>query len=133
MEQSFSKDPVGHIKLSVSNFKQSHDFYDCIFRKLGFTKISQKEESAGWVTREGFGIWISQAKHQEPKHVFSAPGLHHLCLKAHSIEEVDAVYKIVKDKTTIFDKPQAYPQYTEKYYAVFFSDPDSMKLEVAYY
>ena len=33
----------------------------------------------------------------------------------------------------VFDKPQSYPEYTKKYYAVFFSDPDGMKIEVAYY
>lgn len=34
---------------------------------------------------------------------------------------------------TVFDAPAAYPQYTPNYYAVFFVDPDGMKLEYGYY
>ena len=128
-----SKDPLGHIKLSVSNFSKSRDFYSKLFEKLGFNNISNKERSAGWATKEGFGISIAQAEHKDLKHIFMAPGLHHLCFKAASKKQVDAVYEMIKEKTLVFDLPQKYPEYTKKYYAVFFSDPDGLKLEVAYY
>ena len=127
-----SKDPLGHVKLAVSDFEKSKVFYARLFNKLGFAQISDKENSAGWVTLEGFGIWIAQAK-LAGKHKFSAPGFHHLCIKAGSEREVDEVYELVKSDTRVFDLPQKYPKYTEKYYAVFFSDPDGMKLEVAFY
>jgi len=39
----------------------------------------------------------------------------------------------MKKGTFIFDTPQKYPNYTDKYYAVYFADPDGIKLEVAYY
>jgi len=133
MKNSSAKDPLGHVKLSVSDFKKSTAFYGKLFAKLGFAQISDKEESAGWVTSEGFGIWIEQAETLSPKHKFSAPGFHHLCVKARSPEEVDEVYEMIKNETHIFAVPKKYPEYTEKYYAVFFSDPDGMKLEVAYY
>lgn len=79
-----SKDPSGHLKLSVRNFSASKKFYAKLFDTLGLVQISDKEESAGWVTKEGFGIWIAQARALEPRHVFSAPGFHHLCVKAAS-------------------------------------------------
>ena len=128
-----SKDPLGHIKLTVSDFNKSKTFYSELFEKLNFPHVSDKKKSSGWVTLEGFGIWISQSKFLEPKHKFSAPGFHHLCFKAKSEKEVDKIYEFLKDKTKIFDAPQKYPKYTENYYAVFFSDPDGLKLEVAYY
>ena len=133
MNSISSKDPLGHIKLSVSDFTKSKKFYTKLFKKMEFKQISDKETSAAWVTLEGFGIWISQANISEPKYKFSAPGLHHLCLKARSKKEVDRIYEILKDETRIFDKPQKYPKYTPEYYAVFFSDPDGIKLEIAYY
>ena len=133
MNNNSSKDPLGHVKLAVSDFKKSKMFYSKLFDKLGFAQVSDKEQSAGWVTPEGFGIWIGQAKLIEPKHKFSAPGLHHLCLKADSERKVDEVYELVRNESHIFDSPQKYPKYTQKYYAVFFSDPDGMKLEVAFY
>lgn len=133
MKDSPSRDPLGHIKIAVSDFKKSLGFYKLIFGKLGFVQVSSKERSAAWVTKEGFGISIAQAENLEPKYKFFAPGLHHLCVKASSEEEVDSIYETIKNKTLIFDPPQKYPDYTDKYYAVFFSDPDGIKLEVAYY
>lgn len=133
MKNSLSRDPLGHIKLSVSNFQKSKTFYSSIFDNLGFAQVSNKDRSAAWVTIEGFGITIVQAEKLEPKHVFSAPGLHHLCFKAKSKEQVNSIYEIIKHKTFIFDKPQAYPEYTSKYYAFFFADPDGIKLEIAFY
>ncbi|MBI2573646.1 VOC family protein [Candidatus Woesearchaeota archaeon] len=132
MEYS-SKDPSGHLKLTVSDFQKSNIFYSLLFDMLGFEQISIKEQSAGWVTPQGFGIWIAQAKITDLKPVFSAPGFHHLCLKATSPQQVDAIYTLMKNQTFIFDPPQKYSKYTEKYYAFFFADPDGMKLEVAYY
>ena len=55
------------------------------------------------------------------------------CFKVNSVDKVNKLYNILKDNTLIFDKPANYPQYTEKYFAVFFADPDGIKLEVAHY
>ncbi len=133
MEKDISKDPSGHIKIAVSDIEKSKIFYTEIFDKLGFNQVSNKEKSAGWVTKQGFGIWISQAGKKQPAYTFSAPGLHHFCIKAESKEEVNAVFELIKNKVHVFDPPQAYPEYAPKYYAVFFADPDGIKLEVAYY
>ena len=37
------------------------------------------------------------------------------------------------DWPLLIDPPKLYPQYAPDYYAVFFRDPDGIKLEVAYY
>lgn len=129
-----SKDPLGHVKLAVSDFGKSFDFYKVLFDHLGLDQVSDKTASAGWVTSEGFGIWIAQAEVDLAPLEHGAPGLHHLCLKAESTEQVDELYdQLLGVESRIFSPPQAYPQYTDSYYAVFFSDPDGMKLEVAYY
>jgi len=126
-------DPSGHIKLSVTDIDKSKAFYSALFKTLGFKRVAYGELKAGWVTNGGFGISIVQAKILRPKHKFTAPGFHHLCLKARSTKVVDSVYKLIKAKTHAYDAPQKYPEYSKKYYAVFFADPDGMKLEVAYY
>ncbi len=128
-----SDDPSGHLKLSVRDFGTSKTFYVRLFVTLGFVQIADKEHSAGWATKEKFGIWIAQAEIPEPQYVFSAPGFHHLCVKASSESQVDQIYEMVKGETRIFNPPRKYPEYTPDYYAVFFADPDGMKIEVAYY
>lgn len=127
-------DPAGHITLAVSDFEKSKKFYRALFEQLRFETIRDGEHSAAWATREGFGIWIRQAEHAQPRYKYFAPGLQHLCVKAKTKKEVDVIYKhLSAKKTHIFDKPKSYPEYTRKYYAVFFADPDGIKIEVAYY
>ena len=47
--------------------------------------------------------------------------------------EVDGLHRVLLDMgAEILDPPQAFPQYTEGYYAVFFLDPDGIKLELAH-
>lgn len=123
-------DPLGHIRIAVSEFEKSRRFYGALFAELGFRHVSEK----GWVSPEGLGVWIIQAAHPDHHYVFEAPGLHHLCLKAQSREEVDRILGfLIEHHVPIVATPQAYPQYTPDYYAVFFSDPDGIELEVACY
>jgi len=127
-------DPCGHTKIAVSNFKNSYLFYKDIFEELGYKQISDKEDRAGWVSPGGYGILVAQAKISNSPYIFGTPGLHHLCLKALSMDVVDHVYKLVLKKDVyVSGAPRKYPEYTDKYYAVYFADPDGIKLEVAYY
>ena len=48
--------------------------------------------------------------------------------------QVDAFHDfLVREKITVLDAPAVYPQYGENYYAVFFADPEGMKLELVHY
>ena len=59
-------------------------------------------------------------------------GVHHLAFHADSREDVDAFHDfLVQLGATVLDPPAEY-DYTPGYYAVFFEDPDGLKLEVVY-
>jgi hypothetical protein len=40
---------------------------------------------------------------------------------------------LVREKIEVLDAPAEYPQYGENNYAVFFADPDGMKLELVHF
>jgi catechol 2,3-dioxygenase-like lactoylglutathione lyase family enzyme len=59
--------------------------------------------------------------------------LHHLALHAGSREDVDALHVLLlRMNATILDAPAEYPKYGAGYYAVFFADPDGLKLEYVF-
>jgi predicted lactoylglutathione lyase len=59
--------------------------------------------------------------------------MHHLAWNAASREDVDEFHALlVRTDVTVLDAPAHYPEYSEGYYAVFFADPDGMKLEYCY-
>ena len=134
MSKTSPMDPAGHIKLAVSDLPKSSAFYRELFSTLGYKQVCDEADSAGWIDSRGFGVWLEPAEIQNHPYTFSSPGLHHLCFKAASPKQVDELYAFLKQKgTLIYDPPQAYPEYTKDYYAVFFGDPDGIKLEVAFY
>ncbi|MFH2062851.1 MAG: VOC family protein [bacterium] len=127
-------DPAGHICLAVSDFSVTRKFYSGLCDRLGFQTIRDKENSVGWATSEGFGLWFRPARHDTPAYRYFSPGLQHLCLKAESPNMVDEVYKyFLEEKVRVLHPPRKYPEYTQDYYAVFVVEPDGFKLEVAYY
>jgi catechol 2,3-dioxygenase-like lactoylglutathione lyase family enzyme len=127
-------DPKGHLKICSSDFEKSRKFYLSLFEKIGYKLIADKENSTAWASEGGFGFWLAPADKPGYKYEFGAPGFHHFCFKAESKKQVDELHKfLVAQKVNIFDAPKAYPEYTAEYYAVFFADPDGLKLEFAYY
>jgi glyoxylase I family protein len=61
-----------------------------------------------------------------------APGLHHIAFDAPSREVVDAIAAWLHDDGAEIDGEPGERDYTPGYYAVFFFDPDGLKLEVVH-
>ena len=126
-----------HLDLTVSDIEVSVAFYDDVLAQLRYKRTDQYAGSAPcWLysadNRElEFGIALHEARNQTAHDRYS-PGMHHLALRAQSREEVDKFFDYLVEKGfSILDPPAEY-DYTPGYYAVFFSDPDGIKLELVY-
>lgn len=74
----------------------------------------------------------SAAGRENACHDRYAPGLHHFCWSADSRADVDAFHEVLgAHGLSVLDPPADY-DYEPGYHAVFFADPDGMKLELAY-
>ncbi|KAG0361516.1 hypothetical protein BG005_008106 [Podila minutissima] len=119
--------------------KDSVKFYDFFCRELlGFETLHIMDEHAMWFRYGATAIGISPGTAVQ-HHKFN-PGLHHLAFNLDNRAQVDEAYiKITKfyadnegvDLGKILDAPAEYP-YMPGYYAVFFTDPDGIKLELVY-
>jgi glyoxylase I family protein len=124
-----------HLDLTVSSIDVSVAFYETVLTRLGYSRTKQYAGSAPcWVcsdTSRYFSIALHEAR-SRTNHDRYAAGLHHFAFHAASREEVDDVFEYLKRHgIAIFDAPAEY-DYTQGYYAVFFADPDGVKLEVVY-
>jgi glyoxylase I family protein len=127
---------LNHIDLTIKDPAQSYAFYDRLLKFLGFTGGRAGDSTAGeWVNpTSGFNIALQIAKpaHASTPHNRYAPGLHHLAFAAESRDDVDRMHALLLEmNATILDPPGDY--YKGGYYAVFFSDPDGLKLEYVYW
>lgn len=125
------KASVNHIQLNVSNTK-SLLFYKKLFEYLEYKVIDQSNEHIAF-SNGNTDFWIIKA---EKKGVFhrKRPGLNHIAFKVSSRKNVDKFSREFLEKNkipTLYGGPKLYPNYSKNYYAVYFEDPDRIKLEVA--
>ncbi|HEY5237922.1 MAG TPA: VOC family protein [Rhizomicrobium sp.] len=122
---------VDHIYLTVSDFDKSEKFYDTVLSLMDFRKGDR--EIGGDRHRHYFNkvmqISIRPAR-GDARHDPYAPGLHHLCLQVSSNDDIDRLAKLLSAAGIAVMEPALYPEYAPDYYAIFFSDPDGMRLEV---
>jgi len=76
------------------------------------------------------GILDARGPNADRAHDRYTIGLHHLAWTAESRADVDALYQhLLTIGAQVLYAPTEYPEYGPTYYAVFFSDPDGLKLE----
>ena len=121
---------VEHIDLTVNDVARSRAFYDKLLGELGFRKY--EGDYIAWGNAQ-MTIAIRPARREADFDRYQV-GLHHLAFKAARRADVDAFHDfLLREKVTVLDAPAEYPQYGENYYAVFFADPDGMKLELVHF
>lgn len=132
------KNFLEHMSINVSDPEKSFPFYKDLFLFLGYEVISDKENSLAFRKEGTPDFWFKVTEQKYMKNGFHRKntGLNHLAFKVDSKEEVDRFFnEFIKSKNikTLYETPKAFPQYETDYYAVFFEDPDRIKLEVFYY
>ena len=122
---------VHHIDLTVRDLARSTEFYDRVLPLLGFRRSSNVPEGPIWAGAQ-LEVGLVPAR-SSAAHDRTAAGLHHLAFAAPSRAVVDAAHRrLVELGVAILDPPAEYPRYAPGYYAVFFADPDGIKLEYVY-
>jgi catechol 2,3-dioxygenase-like lactoylglutathione lyase family enzyme len=96
---------------------------------LGFKLKHEYADMAGWSNgRTLFWIAAADARGKKRKHRKGDIGFHHYAFELSSRQDVDALGAfLVRNRMTVIDPPGEY--YGRSYYAVYFADPDGMKLE----
>jgi glyoxylase I family protein len=122
---------IHHLDLSVRNAADSTAFYDRILPLIGFRRDADVPEGLIWVGAH-VEIGLQTARSDTPHDRYSS-GLHHLAFTAPSRASVDLFHrKLLGLGVDVLDAPAEYPEYGPGYYAVFFADPDGMKLEYVF-
>jgi catechol 2,3-dioxygenase-like lactoylglutathione lyase family enzyme len=126
---------VHHVDLVVSSIERSLPFYRELLGPLGFHRIGQVEGERGetiwYFGGPGSSIGVRQAQSLGGIDRYRV-GLHHVAVAAPSRAVVDERHEwLVSTGTEIETPPQEYT-YMPGYYAVFFYDPDGIKLEIVH-
>lgn len=118
-----------HIDITVADFRRAKEFYAQVMPLMGFERLPKEFGAVAWRGASIVAIQPATPEEKDRRHSRYAPGLHHLAFRAPSRAAVDQLHtELVARGVAILDPPADYP-YSVGYYAVFFTDPDGIKLE----
>ena len=117
---------IDHLVIRVSDYVKSKAFYGRLFEFLGFEISDEYPDMIGW-TNGKTRFWIGRADAGGRKYRAGDVGFHHYAFQLRSRKDVDALQSFLQELGASIVDPAA--EYYDDYYAVFFLDPDGLKLE----
>ena len=119
---------IDHLVLTVGDYSKSREFYGKVLGFLGFKVLDEFSTMMGW-TNGKTRLWISEAdaEGKTRPHRKGDVGFHHYAFQLRSRRDVDALQAFLQREGVEIADPAS--EYYDDYYAVFFHDPDGMRLE----
>lgn len=124
---------IAHTFITVGDFDRARDFYRELLPFLGLKNVMDIPGTYYCVGgRTGFGIREASDEHRGKRFEQNGVGLHHICFRARSREDVDEAYGFVRGLgATIIHGPEE-GVWAPGYYSILFEDPDGIRLEINY-
>ena len=131
--------PLGslrHLMVYVKDISESKGFYQQILDFLGYSLAHESDSYCMWnPSGRGCSFGIVQAENDSDEAVYQRgrPGFHHLAFNADNRDQIDELHAILlKMRAKVLDPPEECTEYGPTYYAMYFEDPDGMKLELTH-
>ncbi len=119
---------IDHLVVRVSDYETSKAFYGKLFTFLGFKISDEYPDAIGWTNGQTrFWIGPADAEGRTRPYRIGDIGFHHYAFQLRSRRDVDALQDFLLENGVNIVDPAG--EYYDDYYAVFFTDPDGLKLE----
>ena len=127
---------VHHLDIVVSSIERSLPFYRELLGPIGWHGLSEVEGERGetiwYLLGHETQIGLREAQSDDGRYDRYRVGLHHVAFEVLSRALVDERAEWLRANGALLEsEPQEYT-YIPGYYAVFFYDPDGMKLEIVH-
>ncbi len=123
---------IEHVEINVSNFERSKAFYQEFLEGLGYKRILDGKDFVGWDNGETKIFVTYLERYKDSGFHRRRVGLNHIAFQAESKADVDRLHSeflVPRSIKVLYGGPKEYPEYRKGYYAVYFEDPDRIKLE----
>ena len=130
------KGALYHVQLNVRDAATSLPFYRALLGFLEFRPVYDEGGVAGFSDgRTDLWVMGTLPPHAAAGFHRKRPGLNHLAFRVPTRADVDRFrreFLAPHGLAPLYDTPREFPEYAPGYYAVFFEDPDRVKLEVVH-
>lgn len=121
-----------HIELYCSDLKKSQEFWAWFLTMLGYKQFQQWSEGISFKLADTYIVLVqAEAKHLDSKFNRCQPGLNHLAFHATSRQQVDELTTQLRSREVRILYEDRHPNAGGSgSYAVFFEDPERIKVEL---
>lgn len=129
------KSAVGHIGINLSSEDEPFVFWKDLLTFLEFEIQPDGNHFDATDGHTSLCVQVTKPGYQDPGFHRKRTGLGHIAFRVDSAELVDAfVTEFLKPRQieALYGGARAYPEYAPGYYAVYFEDPDRIKVEVVF-
>lgn len=121
-----------HLEIYVSNLTKSVEFWGWLLPELGYERYQKWESGISWKHQETYLVFVqAEERYLDIPYHRCRAGLNHLAFHGQSREHIDEITQALLDKGIQILYKDKHPYAGGKdYYAVFFEDPDRIKVEL---
>ncbi|MFD3449375.1 VOC family protein [Microbacteriaceae bacterium 4G12] len=121
-----------HIELYVSNLQKTIEFWEWFLEELGYSPFQKWENGQSWKLGETYIVFVqAEERFLDVPYHRCRVGLNHLAFHASSRQQVDEMTDKLKEQGVQALYTNKHPfAGGEKHYAVYFEDPDRIKVEL---
>ncbi|WP_026582107.1 VOC family protein [Bacillus sp. J33] len=123
---------IHHIELNVSDLKASVSFWGWFLEEMGYSPFQKWEKGQSWKLGDTYIVFVQTEQRflAVPYHR-SRVGLNHLAFHGRSREQVDYITGQMEEKGVAILYKDKHPYAGGPgHYAVYFEDPDRIKIEL---
>lgn len=121
---------IAHIQLTVRDMQRSAAFYRPLFELLEMMVLIDTEDYLyGIGSRTGIAIAPASRERVDESFDQRRVGLHHVCLRARSREDVDRFHALMQRLGATIVHPPQEDGFAPGYYSVLVEDPDGIRIE----
>ena len=124
---------IAHIQLTVADGERCIPFWEQLCHFLEMRTLIRNDTTV-YCIGSRTGILVRQAPSDKTDRRFDQdrPGLHHLCFRARSREDVKAIFGFVDGDlgAKVIHGPEDGSHFAPGYFSILFEDPDGIRVEV---
>ncbi|WP_257351846.1 VOC family protein [Pseudalkalibacillus decolorationis] len=123
---------IHHIELYVSDLQRTIKFWEWLLSELGYTEYQKWEKGRSYKLRESYIVFVqAETKYLDIPYHRCRVGLNHLAFYAESKNQVDWITTELEKKGGTILYGNRHPHAGGiNHYAVYFEDPDRIKVEI---
>jgi catechol 2,3-dioxygenase-like lactoylglutathione lyase family enzyme len=121
---------IAHIQLTVTSMERSVPFYRKLLHSLHMVTLMDQPEFFYCIGgRTGVAISPIELEFKDQPYHQRRAGLHHLCFRARTREDVDAIYQTALELQARIIRAPREEAWAPGYCSVLFEDPDGIRIE----